>query len=136
MENVKNDVKFVVSPSKLAEAGRTACSIAHAVREGDISTAAKESVKSGARSCIAASAMPAAVKTAGALGMTAKTGTAISALSGAAAVNATCCAVGMKAAALTGMAVASPAIVGGAIIAGGAAAVGYGVSRLIDRIWG
>ncbi len=94
----------------------------------------KHSIKAAADTAITTSATSTAVYLAGAAGMTAKTGTAIAALSGAAATNATLCAIGTPVVAATGI-VAAPAVVGGVIVAGVAAGVCYGVHCLIDWIW-
>ena len=98
----------------------------------------KKGVKATADAAIAGSATSTAVAIAGAAGMTAKTGTAIAALSGCAATNATLCAIGtpvVSALGAVGVTVGAPAVVGGAIVAGTAAAVCYGVHCLIDWIW-
>lgn len=97
-------------------------------------SAVKTGVKTMANTTIAASATSTAVSLVGAAGMTAKTGTAIATLSGAAATNATLCAIGTPVASALGIA-AAPAVVGGVIVAGAAAGVCYGVSCLIDWIW-
>ena len=101
-------------------------------------TVAKTAMKTAVNSVITTSATSTAVTVAGAVGMTAKTGTAIASLSGVAATNATLCAIGTPVAstftAVTGVACA-PAVVGGAIIAGGAALLCWGVSECIDWIW-
>ena len=98
----------------------------------------KKGVKATADAAIAGSATSTAVAIAGAAGMTAKTGTAIAALSGCAATNATLCAIGtpvVSALGAVGVTVGAPAVVGGAIVAGTAAVVCYGVHCLIDWIW-
>lgn len=97
-------------------------------------SAVKTGVKATLNTTIATSATSTAVSLAGAAGMTAKTGTAIATLSGAAATNATLCAIGTPVASALGIA-AAPAVVGGVIVAGAAAGVCYGVSCLIDWIW-
>ncbi len=94
----------------------------------------KAPIKAAADTAITASATSTAVYVAGAAGMTAKTGTAIAALSGAAATNATLAAIGTPVVTTLGIA-AAPAVVGGVIVAGAAAGVCYGVHCLIDWIW-
>lgn len=102
--------------------------------KGAVKGYVKYSIKTAADTAITTSATSTAVYLAGAAGMTAKTGTAIAALSGAAATNATLCAIGTPVVAATGI-VAAPAVVGSVIVAGVAAGVCYGVHCLIDWIW-
>lgn len=105
---------------------------------GVASSAAKTGTKVYVGKVIATSAVPTAVSVASATGMTASTGTAIASLSGIAATNATLYAVGAPVATtlatVTGITIA-PAVVGGALVAGAAVAVGYGVNCFIDWLW-
>lgn len=98
--------------------------------DGELSVrdVAKAAVHYGA----AVGAVPATVEGVSALGMTAGTGTAISALSGAAAVSATSAAIGTPVVAALGAVgiVAAPAVVGGVIIVGVASGVAYGFNAL------
>ena len=94
----------------------------------------KAPIKAVADTAITTGATSTAVYLAGAAGMTAKTGTAIAALSGAAATNATLCAIGTPVVTTLGIA-AAPAVVGGVIVGAAAAGVCYGVHCLIDWIW-
>ena len=80
-----------------------------------------------------ASAIPAAVAGASAIGVTASTGTAIATLSGAAATNATLYAIGAPVASALGVTFAAPVVVGGAVVGGIALAVSWGVSSLLDE---
>ena len=109
-----------------------------AQERGYVSSVAKYGTKAYVNGVIAGSATSAAVATAGTLGVTASTGTAIASLSGAAATSATMAAIGGPVAtgiaAVTGVTLA-PAVVGGAIVAGAATAVCYGVNCFIDWIW-
>ena len=73
-----------------------------------------------------------AISSAGALGATASTGTAIASLSGAAATSATLAYIGAGVAGAVGVTVASPAIVGGLIVAGVSSAIVGGIRWLID----
>jgi len=73
-----------------------------------------------------------AVSTAGAMGATASTGTAIASLSGAAATSATLAYIGTGVAGAVGVTVASPAILGGVIVAGVSSAVVFASSALLE----
>jgi len=91
-------------------------------------------MEQGIGGAVSAASVPVAVSAASTLGMTASTGTAISALSGAAATSATLAAVGGPVVAVIGGPVAAvtgvvlgPAVVGGAIIMGGAHLVTKGI---------
>ncbi len=84
---------------------------------------------------VKAASIPATVGGASSLGMTASTGTAIASLSGAAAVSATLAAVGTPVIAVVSTVVtitAAPAVVGGAVVAGAAFGVAWGINSLID----
>lgn len=120
-----------VLPSKLTEAVDAAYDVGTAAVNGDMNTIAKQTAKSGAGYYVATSAPAIAVKIAGWLGVKASTGTAISALSGAAATKATFAAIGTA----TGLALASPAVIGGAVVAACAAGVGAGIKSGIDYFW-
>jgi hypothetical protein len=91
---------------------------------------AKDVAKAGVHVATGAVAVPAAVATASALGVTASTGTAIAGLSGAAATSATLAAVGAPVCGVLGIA-ASPAVVGGVVVGGAALLVGYGINCLL-----
>ena len=84
-------------------------------------------------------AMPVAVSSAGALGVTASTGTAISSLSGAAAVSATSYAVGsavIEGAAVVGLSItAAPAVVGGVVITAAGLAAGKVISWGVKKLF-
>lgn len=94
----------------------------------------KDGVKNATRATIVGASTPTAVSVAGAVGMTAKTGTAISSLSGIAATKATLYAIGAPVASALGLTTA-PAVVGGVIVMGAASAVAWGVGKLIDWVW-
>jgi hypothetical protein len=99
--------------------------------DGELSV--RDLAKAGVVFGAEASALPAAVAGASALGVTAGTGTAISTLSGAAAVSATSAAIGAPVAAVIGTVAGvalAPAVVGGAIIAGTAGVVAWGFNAL------
>ena len=101
------------------------------IEDGGIT--AKGLVKVGVEFVVRSAAMPVAVSTASAAGVTAGTGTAISTLSGAAAVSATSAAVGAPvASALSaiGITVAAPAVIGGVIIAGAGIAAGLAINAI------
>jgi len=95
--------------------------------DGDLSV--KEVAKIGVDTAVEASATHVAVYGAGALGTEATTGTAIASLSGTAAVSATSYAIGAPVVTALGIA-ASPAVVGGVIIAGAAGLVAMGINEL------
>ena len=94
----------------------------------------KAPIKAAADATITTGATSTAVYLASAAGVTAKTGTAIATLSGAAATNATLAAIGTPVATTLGIA-AAPAVVGAAVVGAAAAGVCYGVHCLIDWIW-
>ena len=121
--------------------------------KGSLSEAAKECILNSDNRCVdtikekareiavtatvEAVSVPATVATASALGATASTGTAISALSGAAATSATMATIGSSAlgTAVSGAAaavgiVASPAIVGAAIVTGVGVLVSWGINSM------
>ena len=80
-------------------------------------------------------AMPTAIAITSVSGVAAGTGTAISTLSGAAAVSATSAYVGSSVIAASGgvlATVAAPAVIGGAVILGIGAGVGWAFSKLFD----
>jgi hypothetical protein len=113
-EIAKDSVSGVVTSENLADAGKV---IAGEVVAVTVVTPAVTTV---------------AVSTAGALGATASTGTAIASLSGAAATSATLATIGSGVAGVVGVTVASPAIVGGLIVAGVSSAIVAGVMWLGD----
>lgn len=115
-------------------AGFTLCGATAHAATNEIGGAAKAATKAAASSAAASGATSTAVYVASTAGMTAKTGTAIAALSGAAATKATLCAIGTPVVSALGLTVA-PAVVGGAIVAGAGAAVGWGICKIIDWIW-
>ena len=103
-----------------------------AIDAADDGIDAQDVAKVAVHYVVDAASVPAAVSTASAMGVTASTGTAISSLSGAAAVSATSAAVGAPvstALGAVGIAVA-PAVVGGAIIVATGAVVAWGINTL------
>ena len=91
--------------------------------------------KTAVNIAVDAVAVPATVAGAGAVGVTASTGTAVASLSGAAATSATVAAVGAPAAeglAAVGITMLSPFALGVVIIGGTAAGVAYGINKLLD----
>ncbi len=130
-------VVFVLGVSSLSAASAVKAPIKNAVidlvadsLDGDLS--AKDVAKAAVHYGAGVAATPAAVAGASALGATASTGTAISTLSGAAAVSATSAAIGAPvSAALSAVGIAvAPAVVGGVIILGTATAIAYGFNAL------
>ena len=111
---LKGSLRDVVSADTLEDAGKAV---------------AKETL---AVTVVAPALTSAAISTAGAMGATASTGTAIASLSGAAATSATLAYIGTGVAGAVGMTVASPAIVGGMIVAGVSSAVVFSVDWLLD----
>ena len=108
-----------------------AVEMASELLDGDLSM--RDVAKVGVHVAAGAGAVPATVASASALGATAGTGTAISSLSGAAAVSATSAMIGAPVAtaitSVTGV-VLAPAVVGGVIIMGVASGVAYGFNSL------
>ncbi len=105
--------------------------------EDKIRTTIKHARRMGVDIAAEATAVPVAVAGASYMGVTASTGTAISALSGAAATSATLAAIGGPASVclgIVGISVA-PAVVGGAIVAGAGAAVAWGINKLMDKLF-